>query len=265
MKKQAGFTLVELVVVIAVLGILAATALPRFVNVQASANKAAANGLAASIRSAANLARAAWIAKGNTADLTVDVEGSSYEVNSSGWPTTASISDFLQDTGGYSEATADSGIFTKSGSSCTVTYTAVTGTAAVTGAGSVAMPKFASTETFETRGTQGMVLASLRYAQKTAIAQRKSVYVVHANLIPDKVSLCFDIACNQAVVNPENAAAYVITSSKNVDIASEIATVGFDSLGRPIPNSTVNYVVTNRKNNTHSVNITVEAETGHIH
>lgn len=129
----------------------------------------------------------------------------------------------------------------------------------------VAIPKFASTETFETRGTHGLVLASLRYAQKTAIAQRRSVYVVHANLMPDKMSLCFDIACNQAVVNPEDVTAYVITSSKSVDISSEIATIGFDSLGRPIPNSTVKYVVTNRNNNTHSVSIKVEAETGYIH
>lgn len=135
MRKQAGFTLVELVVVIAVLGILAATALPRFVNVQASANKAAAEGLAASIRSAANMARAAWIAGGSTGS-TVSVEGSALTVSSTtGWPTAASIDTFLQDAAGYSEATADTGVFTKSGSTCTVTYNDATGTATVSGTG----------------------------------------------------------------------------------------------------------------------------------
>jgi MSHA pilin protein MshA len=133
MRKQAGFTLVELVVVIAVLGILAATALPRFVNIQGNANRAAAQGLAASITSAANLARAAWIAGGSSGS-TVAMDTVSVPVSSTtGWPTSAGISDALQDTGGYTEATADSGIFTKTGSACTVTYVPLSGQATITG------------------------------------------------------------------------------------------------------------------------------------
>ncbi|BEV09021.1 GspH/FimT family pseudopilin [Methylophilus sp. DW102] len=129
----------------------------------------------------------------------------------------------------------------------------------------VAMPRFANGDIFETRGDAGLLSSTLRYAQKTAIAQRRNVYVILNNAVPDTVSLCFDTACNQAVINPETTAAYVFTSSKNVDITSDNVSVGFDALGRVVPNSTVNYKATNKKNNAQSVTVTVEADTGYIH
>lgn len=50
--KQQGFTLIELVMVIVILGILAATALPKFVNLQGDAYAAAAQGYAGALNSA---------------------------------------------------------------------------------------------------------------------------------------------------------------------------------------------------------------------
>ena len=52
MKKQAGFTLIELVIVIIILGILAVTAAPKFLNLQDDAKKSAAQGVQAALSSA---------------------------------------------------------------------------------------------------------------------------------------------------------------------------------------------------------------------
>jgi MSHA pilin protein MshA len=52
MKRQQGFTLIELVVVIIILGILAVTAAPKFINVQADARTATLNGVKAAMQGA---------------------------------------------------------------------------------------------------------------------------------------------------------------------------------------------------------------------
>jgi len=74
-RKQAGFTLIELIMVIVILGVLSAFALPRFADLGGNARAASINGLAASIRAAANIAHAQSLANGAAAAASVTLEG----------------------------------------------------------------------------------------------------------------------------------------------------------------------------------------------
>ena len=140
-KGQSGFTLVELVVVIVILGILAATALPRFINLTSDARKSAMNGLAGGMRSAVSVVQARYFATGNLTATSVTMADNVTTVAvvaGTGVPTTAGIASALQSTDGFTAGTAASGAIKYDFSSgaitgCSVTYDDGTTTAANSG------------------------------------------------------------------------------------------------------------------------------------
>ena len=131
---------IELVVVIVILGILAAFAVPRYTALQVQARIAAVNGLAGGLRGAVAIVRSQYIVTGATASPITLTDGTSVAVGIAGAalgvPTELGIDDAIADYSGFTYAAGPPALFQAIGATtaanCQASYAPATGIVTVT-------------------------------------------------------------------------------------------------------------------------------------
>jgi len=127
----------------------------------------------------------------------------------------------------------------------------------------IAAPRFIGRDAFDARGAHGTLMSALRYAQKTAIAQRTNVFT-NVNVATRTICLGYNNDCSNPVLDPATRAAYVKVLPSNVTVTASTAAISFNGLGAPSPNAVATFQIQNAVTLEPARTITVEAETGYV-
>ncbi len=123
----------------------------------------------------------------------------------------------------------------------------------------IAIPRFAGRAEFDSRSFHDKTLAILRYAQKAAIAQRRTVCVAFSSNSVALTSASTNPGpCDTPLAGPDGSSPFTVTASGSATFSPLPANLSFDPLGRP--SSTASIQVSG-----YSGIIIVEPETGYVH
>lgn len=122
------------------------------------------------------------------------------------------------------------------------------------------LPRFADQSVFEGRGFHDETLALLRYAQKSAIAQRRTVCIAFTatTAILTIASAAGSSNCNTNLIGPSGVSPYTVTAKTGINYAAVPTNFNFNALGSP---STTQSLQVSGIAQT----VTIETETGYIH
>ncbi len=126
--------------------------------------------------------------------------------------------------------------------------------------GAVVAPRLLSTNVFQSRGFADQVQASLRYAQKEAIAQHRYVCVAFAS---NSITLTINttpVCPGVNLASPSGGASYSVPAPAGIAFSPTPTGFYFDALGKPSFAANKTITVSGAPNN-----IVVETETGYVH
>lgn len=126
----------------------------------------------------------------------------------------------------------------------------------------IAAPKFIGNDAFAARGAYSTLLSGIRYAQKTAVAQRTIVYV-NLNTSTRVLCLGYTSNCSTAVIDPATKSAYSKTLPSTVDLTQSRTDLAFNSQGYPTSGNDTVFTVTNNVAAETARTITVWRTTGY--